>query len=77
MARFAKNFVVILHHQTTTVHCWTWLQLLAIDLWLLASSSHQVSCVNRHIWPEGILRVYRDAVSTLELVYPSGYRFDG
>jgi hypothetical protein len=52
------------------------LQFLAISLdpRLLASSSCQPSCANRYsTWPEGVLHyVYRDAVSTLELVYPSG-----
>jgi hypothetical protein len=57
------------------------LQCLAIslDLRLLASSSCQPSCANRHsTWPEGVLHyVYLDAVSTPELVYPIGYRFYG
>jgi hypothetical protein len=57
------------------------LQLLAIwfDLRLLASSSRQPSCANRHsTWPEGVLHyVYLDSVSTPELVYPSGCRFYG
>jgi hypothetical protein len=64
-------------HQLTTAHCWP-LQLLALslDLRLLAScrsSSRQPSCVKYHsTWPEGVLHyVYRDAVSTPELVYPA------
>jgi hypothetical protein len=37
------------------------------------------ACANRHsTWPEDVLHyVYLDAVSTPELVYPSGYRFYG
>jgi hypothetical protein len=54
------------------------LQLLAISLdpRLLASRSCQPSYVNRHsTWPESVLHyVYRNAVSTPELVYPSGCR---
>jgi hypothetical protein len=57
------------------------LQLLAIslELRLLASSSCQPSCANRHsTWLEGVLHyVYRDAVSTPVFVYPSGCRFYG
>jgi hypothetical protein len=57
------------------------LQSLAISLdpRLLGSSSCQPSCANHHsIWPEGVLNyVYGDAVSTPELVYPSGFRFYG
>jgi hypothetical protein len=57
------------------------LQCLAIslDLRLFASSSCQPSCANRRsTWPEDVLHyVYLDAVSTSELVYPSGCRFYG
>jgi hypothetical protein len=57
------------------------LQLLAISLdpQLLASSSCQLSSANHHSnWSNGILHHdYRDAVSTLELVYPSGCRLYG
>jgi hypothetical protein len=50
------------------------LQFLAIslDLRLLASSSCQSSCANRHYtWPEGVLHYVYLAVSTPELVYSS------
>jgi hypothetical protein len=53
------------------------LQFLAISLdprlRIYASSSCQPFCANRHsTWPEGVLHyVYRDAVSTPELVYPT------
>jgi hypothetical protein len=57
------------------------LQSLAIslDLLLLTSSSCQPSSANRYsTWSEGILHyVYLDAVSTPDIVYPSGYRFYG
>jgi hypothetical protein len=54
------------------------LQYLAIslDLRLLASSSRQPFCVNRHSTCVSHY-VYLDAVFTPELVYPSGYRFYG
>jgi hypothetical protein len=65
---------------SSAAHCWTKpLQLLAIslDLQLLASSSCHPSCTNHHsTWPEGFLHyVYRDTVSTPELVYPNCCRF--
>jgi hypothetical protein len=46
---------------------------ISLDLRLLASSSCQPSCANRHsTWPEGVLHyVYLDAVSTPEIVYPA------
>jgi hypothetical protein len=45
----------------------------------LRTSSCQPPCANRHYtWSEGVLHyVYLDAVSTPELVYPSGYQFYG
>jgi hypothetical protein len=71
--------IIISLSQSTAGHRPLQLLAISLDLRLLASSSHQPSCVNRHsTWPEGVLRyVYLDAVSTPELVYPSGYRFYG
>jgi hypothetical protein len=69
---FQDTFIIIISPlQSTAGH--TPLQFLAIslDLRLLASSSCQPSCANRHstTGPEGVLRyVYLDAESTLELV---------
>ncbi|PZC80268.1 hypothetical protein B5X24_HaOG214967 [Helicoverpa armigera] len=50
-----------------------------IDFRLLASSSCQPSCASHHSTvPEDVLHyVCRGAASTLELVYPNGYRFFG
>jgi hypothetical protein len=68
------SFVMISPLQSTAGH--KPLQFLAISLGLrlLASSSCQPSCINRHsTWPEGVLHyVYLDAVSTPEFGYPSG-----
>jgi hypothetical protein len=52
---------------------------VSLDLRLLAFSYCQPSYANCHsTWPEGVLRyVYRDAVSTPELIYPGGCRFFG
>jgi hypothetical protein len=52
---------------------------ISLYLRLLASSSCQPSCANRHSTkPEGVLNyVYLDTVSTPELVYPIGCRFYG
>jgi hypothetical protein len=57
------------HHQPTAGHRPLQLLAISLNLRLLASSSRQPSCANRHsIWPEGVLHyVYRDAISTLEL----------
>jgi hypothetical protein len=50
---------------------------VSLDLRLLASSCCQLFCANRPSWPEGILHnIYRNAVSTPELVYPSASTAD-
>jgi hypothetical protein len=71
--------IIISLSQSTAGHRPLQLLAISLDLRLLASSFYQPSCANRHsTWPEGVLRyVYLDAVSTPELVYPSGYRFYG
>jgi hypothetical protein len=70
------HYIIINPLQSTAGH--RPLQFLAIplDFRLLASSSCQPSCANGYsIWPEDVLHyVYRDAVSTPELVYLSDYR---
>jgi hypothetical protein len=75
-----KLIIIIISPQQSTAGHGP-LQFLAgsLDLRPLASSSCQPSCVNRHsTWTEGVLHyVYRDAVSTPQLVYPSGCRFYG
>jgi hypothetical protein len=60
------------HHQPTTVHCWT----SPIARRLAQSSATRIQ------FPPAVLRksslhVYRDVVSTPELVYPSSCRFYG
>jgi hypothetical protein len=74
-----KEFIIIIISPVQSTAGHSPLQFLAISLdpRLLASSTGQPSCANRHsTWPEGVLYyVYRAAVSTLELVYPSGCRF--
>jgi hypothetical protein len=70
------SLIIVIIIISLLVYCWTWrLQLLAIslDLRLVASSSYQPSYANRHsTWPEGVLHyVYRDAVSSPELDFPS------
>jgi hypothetical protein len=73
--------IIISHYSSATTAGHRPLQLLAfsLDLRLLASSYCQPFCTNHHsIWPEGFLHyVYRDAVSTPELVYLSDCRFYG
>jgi Cu/Ag efflux pump CusA len=68
----ATIIIIIISPLQSTAGHWP-LQILAIslDLGLLASSSCQPFCANRHsTWPEGVLHyVYRDAVSTPELFY--------
>jgi hypothetical protein len=78
MALKARGLSSSSAHRSPLLHfssAWP-LQLIAIslDLQLLTSSSHQPFCAKCHsTWPEGALHyVYRDAVSTPELVYPSG-----
>jgi hypothetical protein len=69
-------YIIISLPQSTAGHR---LQSLAISLGLrlLASSSCQPFCANRHsTWPEGALHyIYLDAVSTLELVYPGFFLY--
>jgi hypothetical protein len=49
-----------------------------LDIGLSISLSRQPSCANQSTWLEGVLHyVYRDVVSTPELVYTSGCRFYG
>jgi hypothetical protein len=57
--------------QSTAGHRPFQLLVILLDVWLLASSSCQPSCANRHsTWPEAVLHyVYRNVVSTPELVY--------
>jgi hypothetical protein len=73
------SVLIISPPQSTAGHRLLQLLALSFDLRLLASSSRQPSCANRHsTWPEGVLHyVNRDAVSTLELAYPNGSRFYG
>jgi hypothetical protein len=73
-------FIIIISlSQSTAEHRPLQYLAISLDLRLLASSSCQPFCANRHsTWPKGVLHyVYLDAVSTPELVYPSGYRFYG
>jgi hypothetical protein len=74
-----KLIIIISLLQSTAGH--RPLQFLAISfsLWLLASRPCQPSCANIHsIWPEGVIHyVYRDTVSTPELVYLCGCRIYG
>jgi hypothetical protein len=71
--------IIISSPQSTAGHRPLQFLAISLDLRLLASSSCKPSCANRlSTWPEGVLHfVYLDAVSTPELVYPSGYRFYG
>jgi hypothetical protein len=66
-----RTIIIISPSQATDRHRPLQLLAISLDLRLLASSSRQPSCANRHsIWPEGVLHdVYREAVSTPELVY--------
>jgi hypothetical protein len=59
------------HHQPTTGYCWTWASLIARYLARLVATRIQL----RHTtWFESVPPyVYRDAVSTPELVYPVGF----
>ncbi|XP_064074806.1 dynein axonemal assembly factor 1 homolog [Vanessa tameamea] len=79
----SKGKIVICHHIIISPYSSTGvrrpLQMHATVVFLrqLASSSCQPSCANRHSTvPEDVLHyVCRDAVSTLEHVFPNGYRF--
>jgi hypothetical protein len=76
--KYGSVIIIISPLQSTAGH--RPLQFLTILLNLrLASSSCQPSYANRHsAWPEGVLHyVYLDAVTTPELVYPSGCQFYG
>jgi hypothetical protein len=68
--------IIISLSQSTVGHRPLQYPAISLDLRQLASSSCQTFCANRHsTWP--LRYVYLDAVSTPELVYPSGYRFYG
>jgi hypothetical protein len=72
--------IIISPPQSTAGHRPLQSLAISLDLQLLASSSRRPSCVNCHYtstWPEGVVYyVYRVAVSTPELVYPSGSTAD-
>jgi hypothetical protein len=82
-ALLSKFFIIIIiitsQPQSTAGHMILQFLTLSLDPRLPASSSCQPSCANRHsTCPEDVLHyVYRDAVSTLELVYLNGWRFYG
>jgi hypothetical protein len=73
-------FIIIISPlQSTDGHRLLQLLNISLDLRLLASTSCQPSCANRHsTWPESVVHyVYWDAFSTPELIYPNGCRFYG
>jgi hypothetical protein len=67
---YIHNIIITISPQFTAGHRPLQYPAISLDLRLLASSSCQPSCANRHsTWPESVLHyVYLDAVSTPELI---------